>query len=691
MKKIILSLLLLMTCSAMASAHDCNQLGFKGEVNSVDFYSYIYNVANERVDREELKKYYKELDRERGKHYKTQYTPSGDLQQLYLDSPDKNIVLTNISKVKGGFVGSWNGIKVTVYTSGDKITKATYTLGDKSCTLTYTYNKEGFLAKVDLTRKWTETEQKLNAGSARVTDGGQQELMKRATEARKRGNKKEADELTKKAQKAGNSAGVSVTQNSYSTITIPKQDSKSSTYTDYETDKFGNWISRKSGQYTEEQEIHYTNEWLDKDIWENEVLPSANLDRIERFVNSEALSQTYKAKATEDWNRLFMSKYEQKTWGTEEVIVYADKSIMTQENRDTVLPPVREILYSQYIVPQRDYAVLESLLSKYKKSTVLNQDLNSKLTDAIAKLRTDSVNTLVKEGNALLAEKSYAEALKRARGAVYINPNSQEAITLSEESNYQLVLEKENAKTITDADYATFLDYNPNSKYVQDIKNRRTSFAYSTFNKETSIAEMERVMAFGADEAVAAPVAKKLKKAKFREEHGGPWSFALSGGMNFKSKLKNIMPFNAGVGVRFGYVDWVLNGYLGAEYQQLEMDYRKEDGSKASLVKAQRVTIPLLLKINPFKMFGTRVLYLSAGGNLNMLIGAKHLDKSDKSIAYKTTITPRFAVGFNITPYVEAEMYYSMDKKVFHEDKVPDLKNENGFLGAHLRILFGSH
>ena len=36
-------------------------------------------------------------------------------------------------------------------------------------------------------------------------------------------------------------------------------------------------------------------------------------------------------------------------------------------------------------------------------------------------------------------------------------------------------------------------------------------------------------------------------------------------------------------------------------------------------------------------------------------------------------------------------MYYSMDKKVFYEDKVPDLKNENGFLGAHLRILIGSH
>ena len=690
MKKLILSLLLLMTCSAMASAHDCNSIGFKGEVNSVDFYSYIYNVANESVDREELKKYYKELDRERGTHYKTQYTTSGDLQQLYLDSPLNYIVLKNISKVNGGFVGTWNGVKVTVYTSGDKITKATYTLDGKSCTLTYTY-KDGFLAKVELTRKWTETEQVLNAGSARVNTNGYEKYMKMAVDAAAKGNMVNYYKYLKRADKAAKSAGVSVTQNSTSTRTIQKHDSDSSTYTDYETDKFGNWISRKSGEYTEEQKIHYTNEWLDKDIWEKEALPSANLDRIERFVNSEALSQTYKAKATEEWNRLFMSKYEQKSWGTEELIVYADKSIMTQENRDTVLPPVREILYSQYIVPQRDYAVLESMLSKYKKSTVLNQDLNSKLTDAIAKLRTDSVNTLVKQGNALLDEKSYAEALKRARGAVYINPNSQEAITLSEESNYQLVLEKENAKTITDADYATFLDYNPNSKYVQDIKNRRTSFAYSTFNKETSIEEMERVMAFGAEDAVAAPVAKKLKKAKFREEHGGPWSFALSGGMNFKSKLKNIMPFNAGVGVRFGYVDWVLNGYLGAEFQQLEKEYRTEDGSKASLVKAQRVTIPLLLKINPFKMFGTRVLYLSAGGNLNMLIGAKHLDKTDKSIAYKTTITPRFAVGFNITPYIEAEMYYSMDKKVFYEDKVPDLKNENGFLGAHLRILFGSH
>lgn len=672
MKRIVISLLLLITSSAMASAHDCNQLGFKGEVNSVDIINHAYIGIP-----------------------KTLFTPSGDLQQLCLDVPYYDYIeLTEISKVNGGFVGSWNGIKVTVYTSGDKISKATYTLDGKSCTLTYTYNKEGFLAKVELKRKWTETETVLNAGSARINTNGYEYYWKKALEAAAKGNMTAYYSYWKKAKKAAESANVNVQQNSYSTRTVPRHDSSSRTYTDYETDKFGNWISRKTGinnDFDEEQNIHYTNEWLDKNIWEKEVVPNANLDRIERFVNSEALSQTYKTMATKEWNRLFMSKYEQKTWGTEELIVYADKSIMTQENRDTVLPPVRETIYSQNILPERDYSVLESMLNKYKNSTVLNQDLNTKLTDAIAKLRTDSVNTLVKEGNALLAEKSYAEALKRARGAVYINPNSQEAITLSEESNYQLVLGKENAKTITDADYATFLDYNRNSKYVQDIKNRRTSFAYSLFNKETSIAEMERVMAFGAEEAVAAPVAKKLKKAKFREEHGGPWSFALSGGMNFKSKTKNIMPFNVGAGVRFGYMDWVLNGYLGAEYQQLEMDYLKEDDTKADLIKVQRVTFPLILKINPFKMFGERIMYISAGGNYNLLIGAKYLGKKDNKIAYKSSITPRFAIGFNITPFIEAEMYYSMDKKVFYEDKVPDLKNENGFLGAHLRILIGSH
>ena len=420
-------------------------------------------------------------------------------------------------------------------------------------------------------------------------------------------------------------------------------------------------------------------------------MPNANLDRIERFVNSEALSQTYKTKATEEWNRLFMSKYEQESWTNDKLIEYADKSVMTVGNRETVLGPVRETIYSQNILPERDYSVLESMLNKYKKSTVLNHDLNTKLTDAIAKLRTDSVNSLVKTGNELLAEKSYTEALKCARSALHIKPNSLEAKNLSEESNYQLVLEKEKAKTISDADYVMFLEYNPKSKYEQYIKNQRTKLAYSLFNKNTSIDDIKRVLAFGADESVAAPVAKKLKKAEFREEHGGPWSFALSGGMNFKSKTKNIMPFNVGAGVRFGYMDWVLNGYLGAEYQQLEMDYLKEDDTKADLIKVQRVTFPLILKINPFKMFGERIMYISAGGNYNLLIGAKYLGKKDNKIAYKSSITPRFAIGFNITPFIEAEMYYSMDKKVLYEDKVPDLKNENGFLGAHLRILIGSH
>lgn len=676
MKKIKLSLLLLMTCSAIASAHDCNQLGFKGEINSVDF---SYDGLREPL--------------------RTLYTSSGDLQQLCLDAPDYIIVLTDISKVNGGFVGTWHPygnnveVKVTVYTSGDKISKATYTLDGKSCTLTYTYNKEGFLAKVELKRKWTETETVLNAGSARVNTNGYEYYTKKALEAAAKGKMTAYYSYLKKAKKAAESANVNVQQNSYSTRTVPRHDSNSRTYTDYETDKFGNWISRKSGinNYDEEQEIHYTNEWLDKNIWEKEVVPNANLDRLERFVTKESRSETYKKMATEEWNRLFMSKYEQESWTNDKLIEYADKSVMTVENRETVLGPVRETIYSQNILPERDYSVLESMLNKYKKSTVLNQDLNTKLSDAIAKLRTDSVNSLVKTGNALLAEKSYTEALKCARSALHIDRKSLEAKNLSEESNYQLVLEKEKAKTITDADYIMFLEYNPKSKYEQYIKNQRTKLAYSLFNKNTSIEDIKRVLAFGADEAVAAPVAKKLKKAEFREEHGGPWSFALSGGMNFKSKTKNIMPFNVGAGVRFGYMDWVLNGYLGAEYQQLEMDYLKEDDTKADLIKVQRVTFPLILKINPFKMFGERIMYISAGGNYNLLIGAKYLGKKDNKIAYKSSITPRFAIGFNITPFIEAEMYYSMDKKVFYEEQVPDLKNENGFLGAHLRILIGSH
>lgn len=676
MKRIVISLLLLITSSAIASAHDCNQLGFKGEINSVDFiFGYGYDNYSNPM--------------------RTLFTPSGDLQQLYLDSPISYIILTNISKVKGGFVGTWDkyNIKVTVYTSGNKITKATYTSDGKSCTLTYTYNKEGFLAKVELTRKWTETETVLNAGSARVNTKNYEYYMKKALEAAAKGKLTAYYSYLKKADKAAKSARVNVQQNSYSTRTIPKQDSDSQTYTDYEIDKFGNWISRKSrfNDYNEKQEIHYTNEWLDKDIWENEVVPNANLDRLERFVTEESLSESYKKMATEEWNRLFMSKYEQESWTNDKLIEYADKSVMTVGNRETVLGPVRETIYSQNILPERDYSVLESMLNKYKKSTVLNQDLNTKLTDAIAKLRTDSVNSLVKTGNALLAENSYTEALKCARSALHIKPNSLEAKNLSEESNYQLVLEKEKAKTISDADYIMFLEYNPKSKYEQYIKNQRTTLAYSLFNKNTSIEDIKRVLAFGADESVAAPVAKKLKKAEFREEHGGPWSFALSGGMNFKSKTKNIMPFNVGAGVRFGYMDWVLNGYLGAEYQQLEMDYLKEDDTKADLIKVQRVTFPLILKINPFKMFGERIMYISAGGNYNLLIGAKYLGKKDNKIAYKSSITPRFAIGFNITPFIEAEMYYSMDKKVFYEDKVPDLKNENGFLGAHLRILIGSH
>ena len=300
--------------STMASAYNCNLLGYKGEVSYTDFY--------------------------RGSDgaFRTIFAPSGELQQLYLDSPEDYIVLTNLSIVNGGFVGTWNkyGIKVTVYTSGGKITKATYSLDGKACTLTYTYNREGFLANVRLSKSWTQRNTVRNAGSARVNTNGYEKYMKQAQAALKKGNTAAYKKYLNLAQKAANSANVSVRQSTTSTTSTQKSSNNSKSYTDYETDRFGNWISRRAGRYTETQNIYYTNEWIDKVKWEKEVQPSANLDQIERFFTSEALSETYKKKAAEEWNRLFMNKYETKALKSDELTEYADKRIRTAENRETV-------------------------------------------------------------------------------------------------------------------------------------------------------------------------------------------------------------------------------------------------------------------------------------------------------------------------------------------------------------------
>lgn len=669
MKRIVISLLALIACATMAYSHDGNLVGMKGEVYYVDF--------------------------TRGyDSFRTIFTAQGALEELYLESPTDHIVLDNITKVNGGFVGSWNGVRVTVSTSGGKITKATYSKDGKACTLTYTYNSAGFLANVRLTKSWTERNTVRNAGSARVNTNGYEKYMKQAQAALKKGNTAAYKKYLNLAQKAANSANVSVRQSTTTTTTSQKSSNDSESYTNYKIDQYGNWVSRiASGNNTETRKYIYTGNWIDKEKWEKDLLPKGNLNQIERFANSEAHTDTYKQKAIEEWNRLFMNQYTQSVWTSDKLIEYADKKIMTVENRETVLRPIRERMYAQQVLPQRDFAVLEKLFNKYKQSAVLNPDLRTKLTDAINKLRTDSVNTLVKRGQAFLADKAYYNAFNCARRALAIDPYNLEAVELSVESNYQLVLEKEIAKTVSDNDYSSFLTYNPYSKYTQDIKNRRTKFAYSLFDKNTSINEMETVVEYGADKAVVAPVYKKLKKAKFKEAHGGPWSLALSGGFGLGSRLKRIVPFSAGIGLRYGHAQKLLNIYAGAEYQQIGMDYRREsDDVRESYAKVQRITFPLLLKFNMFAFEeGTRVVYVSAGGNFNLLLNAKYEQHTNKKIAYNNTITPRFSVGLNLSPYIEAEMYYSMDKDVFYEDKVKDVKNVKGFFGAHFRIIIGAH
>lgn len=671
MKRIVISLLLIVTFGAVAFAHDCTKIGIKGQVTSIEFVSD-----------------YKSFD--------TKFSETGKLNQLYLDSPSKYIVLSNISAVNGGFVGTWDGIRVTVYTSGGKITKATYSSGGATYTLTYTYNSNGFLATVRQTKSWTERNSVRNAGSARVNTNGYENYMRQAQAALKKGNTAEYQKYLRLAQNAANTANVSVRQSTTTTTTTQKSSNDSQSYTDYETDEYGNWVSRRTGNYRETQRLNYTNEWKDKAKWEKDIQPRANLNKIEQFATSEALSDTYKKTATEEWNRLFMSKYAQKAFSQDDLIAYADKAIMTKENKETVMRPVRENIYSKQVLPERDYVVLDELLQKYESSYVLNQDLRSKITNATQELRADTIASLMTEGEKYMADKSYLNAFRCAREALKANPYCYDAKKLSEEANYQLVLEKEIAKTVSGRDYVDFFVYNPGSRYEQDIKNRRTTFAYSLFNKDTSIEHMEDVVAYGADEETVAPVLKALNKAKFVAAHGSPWRFGVSGGFSFGDKIgnnyKKPVPWNIGLGVRYGYIQKLLNVYAGVEYQLFEM-YNKiaEDAPRETLFKVHRLTFPLLLKANLFNIEDGRFLYLSAGANFNLLVGAKYFGTPDKSIAYGSSITPRFSVGLNLTSHLEVELYYSLDKKVLFEPNIPQVTNpKGGYFGMNFRLLFGN-
>lgn len=648
MKRIVISLLLIVTFGAVAFAHDCTKIGIKGQVTSVELNG-----------------------------CRTHFSETGKLEQLYLDSPSNYIVLSNISAVNGGFVGTWDGIRVTVYTSGGKITKATYSSGGATYTLTYTYNSNGFLATVRQTKSWTERNSVRNAGSARVNTNGYENYMRQAQAALKKGNTAEYQKYLRLAQNAANTANVSVRQSTTTTTTTQKSSNDSKSYSDYEIDEYGNWVSRRASGNRETQRLNYTNEWKDKAKWEKDIQPRANLNKIEQFATSEALSDTYKKTATEEWNRLFMSKYAQKAFSQEDLIAYADKEIMTKENKETVMRPVRENIYSKQVLPERDYVVLDELLQKYESSYVLNQDLRSKITNATQELRADTIASLMAKGEKFMADKSYLNAFRCAREALKANPYCFEAKKLSEESNYQLVLEKEAYNTASDRDYYDFFVYNPGSRYEQDIKNRRTLFAYSLFNKDTSIEYMEDVVAYGADEETVAPVLKALNKAKFVAEHGSPWRFGISSSATDG--------FTVGLGVRYGYIQKLLNVYAGVEYQDIKLE-----GEDEVVMKAQRVTFPLLVKANLCDILDGRFLYLSAGVNFNLLVGAKYNGNSDKSIAYGSSITPRFGAGLNITSHFEVELYYSLDKKVFFEPNIPQFKNKNGFWGLNVRLLFGN-
>lgn len=637
-KKLLTFCMIVATSFVNAQTTDVSLFGFKGKVtgasiNAGTFGSFSFGVdgnANNKI-----------------------YLWDGTEEKCYEVSINK--------RTKNGISGESDYGKFSATIANNHITKITIT-GEKNnypstYTCTYSYDKKGNLVKVNEVFVYYKDEGIEYGGGVYGVDNYQRELQKAAEQYQR-------DLLTNpaRAQAAYDKAVARITRaqqgvgvSTYARTKKTKKTVKAEyTYSNYEFDDFGNWVSRiykKGTDYrTQNQTINYDPDFWSQFYWER-LEKEGDLRKIEAFYLHPITTNKYKDLASKYWNEHILAEVAQKYSNNLDTLCrMAGKAIIFDTVKEQALDIVRDQMFNNDVMTERDYKRVSQMKDLRRQNVIVFNDIYRKKIDTQSeKLRTDSVKFLTNKAQQEFESTRYQQALATSKGILIIDPQNETAANLCQESSYRMILSKETENSIQESDYVSFIDEYNTSDHVPEIQNKRALYASSLFNRETSNEELERVNALPTDELTHKTVNKRYKKWMFKNNRGNFFHIGIGG--EFAYGPVNTVA-SGELTTRFGYTANLLNLTVGLKYNYLTSSSQmfkspKELGS--AYFDRQYLSIPIMLRFNFLHGYNGSS-YFAAGTELNISTLSAKLrnveDIDDKKFANDNiSFTPRIALG----------------------------------------------
>ena len=443
-----------MLFALLANAQDYEAFGLKGRVKKVVM------TDDNHTDDYDNPEIIEQLDFDKGM-----------LVACKLNLPTSAWTVEDFHRTGFGFGGD---LDITL-TNG-RITQAKHTEDDEPSTTTFTYNSDGTMASCTEKGKKEETVTCSRCkGSGYITcrtchgegmiayrrwDG---EIDAKRCECTYDADEAEDESLygRESCPKCDGEGELTVTKNFTCTCT----------YSNYDFDEYGNWISRtckytgyKQKTVTETREIEYEPDFISEVKW-NELEKGGDIYKIEQFGLDNATTDTYKRKASDYWSKYKLERLSSSSLSATELEKLATHRLCNDLLKEQALRKLGTILYNESS-NITDYKTLEEMANKrVGYSDVFDYAQKEGLKAHAKQIRVERVANLCASARRALDSKEYYLCDREAVEGLEIDPKNRELRELRAEAEYHMLI---NTTTSCEA----YLRNNPYSKYREKVEKK---------------------------------------------------------------------------------------------------------------------------------------------------------------------------------------------------------------------------
>lgn len=613
------------------------------------------------------------------------FSPSGTLQHLCVETATGCANFSTLTATSDGYTGQMLEYKATATVKKGKLSTIAFSTNNYSYVGSSTYGANGFLEKTTMTLKWTTTSQEYVEATANIDTNGAQEILaklRRETDPAKKAQLQRQYQAAVSGAHVNNSGGYTRERKEN------HQRDFSRTYFNYTYDEHGNWVSR-SYEYSWDGKVHqqtqdivYEPEYLSNFTW-NKLQQNGDLAAIAAFAQDASTTQTYRQLASEYWNDRILGtiatgKNRYDAGDLDLLCAAAFNPLATTYTQDRALDIVRTTLWNEQVVPETDYVkVAEVAKRKWADYDIFDDEYKSRIMARSDELRTQLLADLHQQTQAAFDGGNYADAVSLAKKTLAVDAQDAYATDIKQEAAHRMILAKEQARTITEKDYADFIDDNPTSKYVDEVKNNRALLASSLLKHKHDRTRVSNLDI--PDPNVRRIVMRRCEHDEFVCWRGKffRWGFGLDGSMGVGHTQ-----FGGSLNMRFGYFCSWVNLEVGAKYNYFTSTKGltgRDSDRDGGYFEKHYLSVPVDLHVHLTHDWDY-AWYLGLGAELGVAnIRTNYVDKSLANTGDKTTkdndlantnvhISPKLAIGYT-TKAVEVELFaiYDMDNP-FNED-----------------------